>query len=206
MSLKIVIIDYEMGNHFSIQKKLSRLGFEVKVSNSSADIKKADKLILPGVGHFGKAMDNLRRLNLIDILNEVVLVDRKNILGICLGMQIMAKHSEEGDSEGLGWIDAEVIKFKIENSLYFKVPHVGWNGITAAKDSKLLKNIPDNSEFYFVHSYHFSKVMKENILCFSDYEKKFVSAIEKDNIFGVQFHPEKSHSIGNQLFANFYNL
>lgn len=206
MSLKLVIIDYEMGNHFSIQKKLSGLGYKVTVSNDPKDIKRADKLILPGVGHFGKAMDNLKRLNLIDILNEVVLVDKKNILGICLGMQIMAKQSEEGNSEGLGWVDAEVVKFKIQNSLHYKVPHVGWNGITAAKSSKILANINHNSEFYFVHSYHFSKVLEENILCFSDYEEKFVSAIEKDNIFGVQFHPEKSHKIGNQLFENFYNL
>lgn len=206
MSAKIVIIDYEMGNHFSIQKKISRLGFDVLVSNKSKDIKNADKLILPGVGHFGKAMDNLRKLNMIELLNDVVLNEKKPILGICLGMQIMADKSEEGNSIGLGWINADVVKFNIQNSLLFKVPHVGWNGITANKKSKLLNNIPDNSEFYFVHSFHFSNVLEENILCFSDYEKKFVSAIEKNNIFGVQFHPEKSHQIGSELFKNFYNF
>jgi len=152
MSQQIVIIDYGMGNIHSVKKKLLRLKADVIVSSNTNDILNATKIILPGVGHFGKAMSRLRELNLIDCLNEEVLINKKPILGICLGMQLMAKYSEEGNTAGLGWFDAEVIRFNINDTLKHKVPHIGWNQIKQKKESILMRNIPDESEFYFLFS------------------------------------------------------
>lgn len=206
MTKKIALIDYGMGNHFSIQKKMKLLGYKVNTTNKLSEIKAADKFILPGVGHFSKAMEHLKELNLINILNDEVLVKKKPILGICLGMQLMASKSEEGNSNGLNWIKATVVKFKIQNQLKYKVPHTGWNQIQISKPSKLLKSIENHSEFYFVHAYHYNCLNQEDILCNTDYEYKFASAIERDNIYGVQFHPEKSHDTGLQLLKNFVEL
>lgn len=215
-----VIVDYHMGNHHSVKKKLDGLKVESIISSDPTDILKADKLILPGVGHFGKAMENLRSLNLIDALNEAVLVKKTPILGICLGMQLMAKFSEEGienrelraesrdlfSVKGLGWFDAEVVKFKVNDTLRFKVPHTGWNTISIEKESPLMKNIPADSEFYFVHSYYFKPNNDEDVLNFTNYESRFASAVSKENIFGVQYHPEKSHDVGLVLLKNFLNV
>jgi imidazole glycerol-phosphate synthase subunit HisH len=202
----IAIVNYGMGNLNSVKKKLTRLGINVVISNNPSDISKADKLILPGVGHFQKAVENLKQLQLWDILNDIVLLKQRPILGICLGMQLMAKHSQEGDAEGFGWFDAEVIKFNVNDNLIHKIPHTGWNQIIKVKNSLLMKDIPDLSEFYFVHSYHLECNHKADILNETEYEYKFVSAVEKGNIFGVQYHPEKSHDIGEQLLKNFLSL
>ncbi|MCB0402466.1 MAG: imidazole glycerol phosphate synthase subunit HisH [Flavobacteriales bacterium] len=206
MSGRIVIIDYGTGNHFSVQKKLKQLNCEVITSHDPAEISRADKLVLPGVGHFGKAMENLRSLNLTDVLNEQVIQKQKPILGICLGMQLMATHSEEGDAEGLQWIEGNIKKFDINDPLLYKVPHTGWNQIEVAKSSPLLHGLSNSSEFYFVHAYHFHCAHSEDILCYTDYETRFVSAVQRNNIFGAQFHPEKSHDAGLQLFKNFIAL
>lgn len=206
MPQNIMVLDYGMGNHFSIVKRLLKFDCRVFAGNSVKEMSEADKIVLPGVGHFGKAVENIKKLGVLDALNEAVLAKQKPILGICLGMQLMAKKSEEGDTEGLGWIDAEVVKFKITNSLHFKIPHIGWNTVEQKKDAALLKNIPSNSEFYFVHAYHMHNNQNQDILGVTNYEYSFVSAIEKDNIFGVQFHPEKSHDIGNTLLENFTKL
>lgn len=206
MSSKVVIIDYQMGNIHSVERKISRLGSLPVISSDPEVIASADKLILPGIGHFQKAMQNLSAGNLIDVLNEQVLVKKKPILGICLGMQIMALRSEEGSAEGLGWIDAEVKKFRIKDTLKFKVPHTGWNQIIVKKDSVLNRNIPDRSEFYFVHSYHMICNQQEDILHETFYEYNFTSAVEKNNIFGVQYHPEKSLDAGETLLKNFIQL
>ena len=195
-----------MGNLNSVKRKLTRIGIEAIISDLPEDILKAGKLILPGVGHFQKAVENLKELNLWDVLNEVVLINKTPVLGICLGMQLMAKNSQESDCNGFGWIDAEVVKFKMEDSLKFKVPHTGWNHILKLKESLLMKDIPNLSEFYFVHSYHFNCNNPNDILNKTEYEYKFTSAIEKGNIFGVQYHPEKSHDVGEQLLKNFVNL
>ncbi len=206
MTGQVVIIDYGMGNIHSIQKKLARLKINSLVSSSHQDIIAADKIILPGVGHFGQAMEKLHQLDLIHVLNEEVLHKKKPILGICLGMQLMALRSEEGNVNGLGWIDADVIKFKVKEKLKYKIPHTGWNEIIIKKESPLMKGIPDLSEFYFVHSYHFKAHQSEDILNETDYEELFVSSIQRDNIFGVQYHPEKSHDVGELVLKNFIQL
>lgn len=206
MSKKIVIIDYGMGNHFSVQKKMNRLGYDAIITDDVELIKDSEKIILPGVGHFGRAMENLHQLNLIDILNEEVLQKKKPILGICLGMQLMASTSEEGNTKGLNWIDATIDKFNVTDQLKYKIPHTGWNQIKPLKNSKLLDGIADSSEFYFVHSYHFNCKDKSDALFSTDYESAFISAVEHDNIIGVQFHPEKSHDTGMQLLKNFIEL
>ena len=203
---KVIIIDYGMGNLFSVKKKLDRLGVNAIISSKPEDILTADKLILPGVGHFEKAMENLANLNLLVLLNEAVLNNKTPILGICLGMQLMTIKSEEGNVDGLGWFDAEVIHFDIEDTLRFKVPHTGWNQVSIKKESRLMKNIPDLSEFYFVHSFHLKTSASKDILNETEYEYSFVSAIEKNNIFGVQYHPEKSHDFGTLLLKNFVEL
>lgn len=203
---KLVIVDYGMGNLNSVKKTLERLSVQAVISSDPKDISESDKIILPGVGHFGKAMSNLKELNLHDSLNEAVLADKKPILGICLGMQLLAKKSEEGNADGLGWIDAEVTKFQVSDKLKFKVPHMGWNRISVKKESLLMKEIPDHSEFYFVHSYYLKVNDESDLLNETEYEYSFTSAVEKDNIFGVQYHPEKSHDTGAQLIKNFIKL
>lgn len=209
----LVIVDYHMGNLHSVKKKLDFLKVDSVISSDPAVILSATKLILPGVGHFGKAMENLRKLNLIDALNEAVLVKKTPILGICLGMQLMAKSSEErldhgatNLEHGLGWFDAEVIKFKMNDTLRFKIPHTGWNTNSIEKESPLMKDIPKDSEFYFVHSYYFKPTNEEDVLNYSEYESRFASAVSKETIFGVQYHPEKSHDIGLLLLKNFLEL
>lgn len=206
MSAKIVIVDYGMGNLNSVKRKLSRIKIDALISSHPKDIAIADKIILPGVGHFSQAMANLRTLKLLDPLNDFALIQKKPILGICLGMQLMAKRSEEGNVNGLGWFDADVVRFKIQDKLKYKIPHIGWNQIAITKPSALMIDINPDSEFYFVHAYHFLNRNPEDILNTTEYEYPFTSAIEKENIFGVQYHPEKSHDVGEQLFKNFCNL
>lgn len=206
----LVIVDYKMGNLHSVKKKLDRLKIDAVISSDPTVILNATKLILPGVGHFGNAMKNLRELNLLDALNEAVLLKKTPILGICLGMQLMAKESREsirrgGESgeQGLGWFDAEVVKFTFEDTLRFKVPHTGWNTISIEKDTPIMKDIPENSEFYFVHSYYMKAKDSNDVLNYTDYGTRFASAISKGNIYGFQYHPEKSHDVGMKLLENF---
>jgi len=204
---RIAIVDYGMGNLHSVRKKLDRIGVDVVVTSAPGDMARADKIVLPGVGHFGKAMENLTELGLADALNEAVLVNRTPILGICLGMQLFANRSEEGGGPaGLGWIDAEVVRFRVPDTLRFKVPHMGWNGVAVAKSSPLLREAGPRTEFYFVHSYHVVCHDPADVLCHTDYAYRFTSMVERDNVFGVQFHPEKSHDAGEALLKNFVYL
>lgn len=206
MPAKVVIINYGMGNLRSIHKKFQRIGYSAVVSGDINIIRQADKLILPGVGHFANAMKNLRELNILDVLNEMALVKQVPILGICLGMQLLAKRSEEGFADGLGWLDAEVERFHVSDTLKFKIPHMGWNSTNIKKSSPLLADIPANILFYFVHSYHMNCYSKEDILTTTVYDYEFVSAVQKNNIFGTQYHPEKSFDWGETILKNFADL
>jgi glutamine amidotransferase len=205
MPARIAIIHYGTSNVQSVLRRLQQAGAgEVMVTSSAEDLKLADKIILPGVGHFGKAMEHLHTMGLVDALSEAALIDKKPVLGICLGMQLMAGFSEEGQAPGLGWFDARVCRFQIENRSLYKVPHMGWNTAASARQApEILAGIPDDAAFYFVHSYHVVPKNPADILTTTPYEREFVSAIQKDNITGVQFHPEKSHQAGNRLLKNF---
>jgi imidazole glycerol-phosphate synthase subunit HisH len=200
---RVAIVDYGMGNLHSVKRKLDRIGVHAQLTSEPSDVLRADKLLLPGVGHFGKAMEHLRTLGLIEALHEAVVVRKTPILGICLGMQLFARHSQEGDSEGLGWIDADVTRFAVDDTLRFKVPQMGWNGVRVARPSPLLEGVTDATEFYFVHAYHMVCRDSADVLCATDYGYSFTSVVQRENIYGVQFHPEKSHDAGEVLLRNF---
>jgi len=206
MLSKVVIVDYGMGNLNSVKKTIDRMKVDCMISSAPKDLINSEKIILPGVGHFGKAMCNLKKLNLLDVLHECVLVKQKPILGICLGMQLMAQKSDEGNTEGLGWFDAEITKLIVSDKIKYKIPHIGWNQIRIKKKSLLMNNITELSNFYFMHSYHVRLNNQSDILNETQYDSVFPSAIEKDNMFGVQFHPEKSHDKGAQLLKNFIEM
>jgi len=203
----IAIIDYGMGNVGSIKNMFSRIGIESIITSKQEDIIIANGIILPGVGAFDKAIQNLSKLDLFSTLNHIAINNKKPILGICLGMQIMAKHSEEGSLEGLGWIDAEVRKFNFnENYNNLKIPHMGWNNIILKKKSKLISDNDQKSRYYFVHSYYLHANKRKDILAETQYGIQFACSIEKNNLFGVQFHPEKSHKYGMKILRNFSNI
>jgi glutamine amidotransferase len=202
----IAIIDYGMGNLKSVKRKMDRIGVKSVITSDPEEIKQSDKIILPGVGHFAKAVLEIKKRELWDVLNQQVLIGKKPVLGICLGMQLMTRHSEEGDSDGFGWIDANVIRFKVSDTIRYKVPHTGWNTLNQINRSPLFDNINVNSEFYFVHSYYIHCNNSQDILTETIYDTSFTSSFQKDNIFGVQFHPEKSHDAGELLLRNFINL
>jgi imidazole glycerol-phosphate synthase subunit HisH len=203
---KITIIDYGMGNLRSVQKKFLKVGAEVDITSDLDQIMKAEKLLLPGVGHFANGVKKLKERGIWELLNKKVLKEKTPILGICLGMQLMARYSEEGNAEGLGWFDAEVVNFTIRDKLKYKVPHMGWNNTIIVKENSLMKDLDNESMYYFVHSYYMKCNNKKDILTTTGYEDKFVSAIQKDNIYGTQFHPEKSHDTGEKLIKNFVEL
>jgi glutamine amidotransferase len=200
-----VIIDYNLGNPNSIRNMFTFLGIHSKISSNISDIINADRLVLPGVGHFRHGMDQLEKLELVDILKTEVINNKKPILGICLGMQLLTKHSEEGDLVGLGFIDARTKKFELENR-ELKVPHMGWNTALFKKDSPVNVGIIGDPRYYFVHSYYVECSNKDDILCTTHYGQDFVSGFQRDNVFGLQFHPEKSHKFGMELLANFCKI
>lgn len=202
----IVIIDYGLGNVRSILAKYEQMGEEVLISNTIEEIEMAERLILPGVGAFGTGMEHLADLDLIPILTRKVKKERVPILGICLGMQLLTNHSEEGSASGLGYIDAETRRFSFSDNAPLNIPHMGWNTIQIEKDGPLFAEIPDNSRFYFVHSYHVICSDKKDIGAVTQYGYDYSSVIQKENIVGVQFHPEKSHKQGIQLLRNFARL
>lgn len=206
MPLHVTIVDYGMGNLHSIQRKLKQLGAKCLISTDASDIHRAERLVMPGVGHFGAAMGNLRERRLVGALHEAANVRRIPILGICLGMQLMASRSDEGNAEGLGWLGFRVVRFEVEDRARHKVPHMGWNTVSARKQSALFAGVSDQAEFYFAHSYHADSGAAEGVLCETDYGYRFPSGVERGNVFGVQFHPEKSHEAGIALLKNFLAL
>ena len=196
-----------MGNSRSVQKSFERNNCHAVITNDHDLIMNADKIVLPGVGSFYDGMNELLNLGLIDTLNESVVKNKKPFLGICLGMQLMANLSYENTrTKGLGWIDAEIIKFDFgKTNKILKIPHVGWNNVAFETECVLYDGIPNNSDFYFVHSYHLS--LNEDIATgVTDYGYKFISSIAKDNLFGFQFHPEKSQDVGLKIIKNFIKL
>ncbi|MGD0753805.1 MAG: imidazole glycerol phosphate synthase subunit HisH [Bacteroidales bacterium] len=202
----ITIIDYKTGNLGSIQNILRRIGEDSVVTSDKNEIARATKLILPGVGAFDTGMRNLTELDLVEILNKKVILEKIPVLGICLGMQLLSKGSEEGSLSGLGWIDAETIRFRFEDGMEYKIPHMGWNFIRLHKAGGLFNNMYPDARFYFVHSYFFRVNDPEDILTSTTYEIEFTSAVERGNILGVQFHPEKSHKFGMKLLKNFVDF
>jgi glutamine amidotransferase len=200
----ITIIDYGLGNLGSIKNILKRIGVLSCVSSDPNQIKDASKLILPGVGAYDSAMLKLKEKSLIEVLNHKARVDRIPILGICLGMQLLLNASEEGNEKGLGWISGYAKRFQFQNN-ELKVPHMGWNYVSVTKTHPVTYEL-DGSKFYFVHSFHAVLENPEDCLLTTTYGNKFQAAICKDNIIGVQFHPEKSHKFGIKLLENFSKI
>ena len=184
---------------------LAYLGIESRISANHADIVSAERLILPGVGHFQHGMEQIEQLGLIDILKKEVSENKKPILGICLGMQLLTRHSEEGNLAGLGFIDAQTKKFELQDET-LKVPHMGWNTVEFKKDSPMNTGVSINPRYYFVHSYFVDCANQNDILCTTQYGQEFVSGFQHENIFGLQFHPEKSHKFGMELLDNFCKI
>ena len=202
----ICVIDFGMGNLHSVYKAFKRVGADVDVINSPVGIEKYDRIILPGVGDFKKGMINLKSAGFVESIKKQVIENKIPILGICLGMQLLTSYSEEGDVEGFDLIDARTIHFKnlgIPEAL--KIPHIGWNNIINCLPEGLLSGC-DNEMVYFVHSYAVICGNPGNVICETNYGIKFHSGIQKDNIFGLQFHPEKSHKAGLRILKNFINL
>jgi len=203
----ITVIDYGMGNLRSVQKAFELFCQDIRISSVAEDIISSDKIVLPGVGAFGKAMDELRKRNLVDTIIDVIKKGTP-FMGICLGLQLLFTKSEEGGVvEGLGILKGKVRRFREDSGL--KVPHMGWNKIKSEirnPKSKILKNIPEDSYMYFVHSYYVEPEDKNVVLCETDYGVAFASGVNKDNIYGFQFHPEKSQKQGLEIIKNFVGL
>lgn len=202
MSAPIVVVDYGLGNIQSVAGAVTKLGFEVAVSHEQCDLERAEKLILPGVGAFGDGMRRLDERKLTPLLNQLVVEQNRPILGICLGAELMARDSEEfGHHPGLGWIDASVRRIKGAPNL--RVPHVGWNAVHQIAAHPMFADVPQDALFYFVHSYHIVCDRPETALGVAEYGTSVTAAFARGNIWGTQFHPEKSQRHGLALLGNF---
>lgn len=201
----IAIINYGLGNLASIKNMFRKLGVDAVITNDIKEIEEASKLLLPGVGHFKKGISNLNESGLLSVLNTEVLEKKKPILGICLGAQLMTKHSEEGDVDGLGWVDGTTVKFDRQKIGRLPIPHMGWTD-TNLYNSELWHNMHPEPRFYFVHTYHFSFRSKDEVTAVANYGYEFACAFQKENIYGAQFHPEKSHKFGMKVLENFSKI
>ena len=200
----IAIIDYDAGNLKSVEKALQHLGQDCKITRNAKEILEADKVILPGVGAFADAMEKLQKYDLIDVIHQVV--DKKTpFLGICLGLQLMFESSEEGPGvKGLGLLPGKIVRFPEKEG--YKIPHMGWNSLKINPNSKLLKGIPEDVYVYFVHSYYLKAKHIEDVAATTDYIVPVHAAVEHDNIFATQFHPEKSGDVGLEILKNFVSI
>ena len=208
--MNVIIVDYKSGNISSVInsfKEVAQNNVEIEVTSDLNKIKSSDKVVLPGQGSFKSCTDSLNSINgLVEALNEFAIINKKPLLGICVGLQMFADIGyEETETKGLGWISGKVTKINNQNGKY-KLPHIGWNEINILKNSKIFKDIKNKSHMYFVHSYEFIPNDKNAILATTEYSSNHVCAVEKDNIFGTQFHPEKSDKIGLKIIDNFINL
>ncbi len=200
----IAIVDYGVGNVKSIANMLQRIGVASRLVSRPEDLSPATKILLPGVGAFDAGMSALYERGLVEPLRDKVLSQRVPVLGICLGMQLLAGSSEEGERAGLGWIPGRSLRFSFPSSSPpLKVPHMGWNVVTPRRESPLLSAVPTPRRFYFVHSYHLACERAEDIVATTEYGIEFVSAVARDNVYGVQFHPEKSHKFGMAVLKAF---
>ena len=208
--MNVTIVDYNSGNISSVVnsfKEVTKNKINLKVTSDLQEIRSSDKIVLPGQGSFKSCVDALNAIDgLLETLNEFVINDKKPLLGICVGLQMFADTGyEETETKGLGWISGKVSKIDNQSGK-FKLPHIGWNQINIVKDSKIYKGIENNSHMYFVHSYEFLPNDKNVISATTDYSSNIVCSVEKENIFGTQFHPEKSDKIGLKIIDNFINL
>lgn len=202
----VAVVDYGLGNLGSIANMLKVIGEKSVITSEKEKIAKADRIILPGVGAYDAGMTNLEQRGLVEFLKEQADYG-KPIMGICLGMQLLGRGSEEGEKNGLGLIPFDNVRFNIPDNMNLKVPHMGWDIVDfKQKDNKLLEGIGENQRYYFVHSYHAVCDNAENVLMTCDYGYEFAAAVCKDNVYGVQFHPEKSHDFGMRLFENFVRI
>ena len=203
----IAIIDYGLGNVKAFYNVYKNLNIPVTIAGQSKDLNNATKIILPGVGAFDHAMGRLNQSGMRELLDKLVLNKHVPVLGICVGMQMSGNSSEEGKLPGLGWIEGEVKKFVPTSSTSnFYIPHMGWNNISSVKENDLMKGLDQHSRFYFLHSYYFQCNKAEDIVAVTDYGNRFTCVVNRGNIYGVQFHPEKSHQWGIQLLRNFTEL
>lgn len=198
----IAIVDYGLGNIKAFLNVYRRLNIDCSYASTSEELKKASKIILPGVGAFDHAMKTLNQSGLRDTLDELVLIDKVPVIGICVGMQMMAEGSDEGEGEGLGWIKGRVRKLQVNMPL----PHMGWNNITPERESDLIRGLDEERRFYFLHSYYFDCDEPDDILATAEYPSSFPCIINHGNVYGIQCHPEKSHHNGVSLLKNFSEL
>ena len=208
--MNVTIVDYNSGNISSVINSFTEVAkgtVNLEVTSDLNKIKSSDKVVLPGQGSFKSCIDALKSINgLTDTLNEFVINKKKPLFGICVGLQMFADVGyEETETKGLGWISGKVSKIDNKNGKY-KLPHIGWNQINIVRDSKIFKDVENNSHMYFVHSYEFIPEDKDVISATTDYSSKVICSVEKDNIFGTQFHPEKSDKVGLKIINNFINL
>lgn len=203
----ITIVDYGLGNIRAFLNVFRRLNIEATTATSAEDLKGATKVILPGVGHFDHAMRRLEESGMRETLDDLVLRTRVPVLGICVGMQILARSSDEGERPGLGWIDGRVRAFaSLESAQRLHLPHMGWNDVRPAAGNKLFGQLESDARFYFLHSFYFECDRTDDVAATSSYGTDFSSAVNSANIYGVQFHPEKSHHFGTRLLQNFAEL
>jgi glutamine amidotransferase len=203
----ITLIDYGVGNIFAFQNVYKRLDIPTKIAKSTEDLMDAQKLILPGVGSFDYAMIRLNNSGMRDKLDELVLEQKVPVIGICVGMQMMGNRSDEGSEMGLKWIDGDILKFDEKLIQHrTKLPHMGWNDVTPVTNHPLFSGLEKEAIFYFLHSFFFKCNNPNDSIAISDYGVSFSSAVNKDNIYGIQFHPEKSHQYGEKLLHNFAML
>lgn len=203
----ITIIDYGLGNVLAFVNVYNRLNVPVKVARTAAELAGATRLILPGVGSFDHAMEQLDKSGMRPALEQLVVQERMPVIGICVGMQMLARGSDEGTLPGLGWIDGKVRKFDLaEMPRGTSLPHMGWNDVKPTGEGGLFKGLERDARFYFLHSYYFECAQADSMLAQTDYGPEFSCAVRRDNVYGVQFHPEKSHHFGSVLLRNFAEL
>ena len=202
--MNIAIIKYGMGNVASVEKMIAKIGFDSIITNNHKEIEEADFILLPGVGSFKKGIENLRESGLIDLLTEEVVVKKKPFLGICLGMQLLATYGNEPEKEnGLGWIEGEVVKIELQKKM--RIPHMGWNNVKFVNTAPVFYEEFDEQDYYFIHGYHFIAANPADVVLKVTYDIPMVAALQKNNIYAMQFHPEKSQEAGMKLLKKIIN-